>query len=333
MKSYEQDERYAGPQPLPAEVVQRFEYGTSVLDENPFGQFAASDLVERVQSLYFTREVRSFSSEDRHVGSMRTITFEYYRTALAEHPPLVMVLPILGGDYPIERSVCEMLAEHGISSVLVHRPPGILDPQTYQSLEVMILSLTADRRKTLDVIVASGEVDMERMGSFGISMGAITGVPLIAVEQRLQYHVLGLAGGDIPSIIMESSEDAVEEFVDEAMSAFGLSRAQLLDRLRSGYCSDPAELAPFIDARNVRMFLARFDWVVPLQYGMVLHERMGRPQLDVLPVGHYTAALFYFWVKDVTCEFFQEKFGVDGVEVERRRQEIVRSARRQRSDK
>jgi len=243
----------------------------------------------------------------------------------------VMVLPILGGDYPIERAVCEMLAEQGISSVLVHRPVGLLDLQTYPSLEIMILSLTADRRKTLDVIAASGEVDTERMGSFGISMGAITGVPLIAVEPRLKYHVLGLAGGDIPSIIMESSEDAVEEFVDGAMNAFGISRAQLLERLRRGYCSDPAELAPYVDARNVRMFLARFDWVVPLQFGMVLHERMGRPQLDVLPVGHYTAGLFYFWLKDVTCEFFQEKFGVNGVEVERRRQELVRGARRQRS--
>ncbi|MBI4016198.1 MAG: hypothetical protein HY363_00720 [Candidatus Aenigmarchaeota archaeon] len=322
-KSYDQDRNYSGPQSLPAEIAQRFDYRNNNETET---RLADTILLERQNSLYFTHETRSFDAYDCFLDRANTISFDYYQTKLAEHPPLVIVLPILGGDYTIERAMCEVLANNGISSALVHRQNRMLDVRTYPSLETMILSVTAERRRTLDVIASSGEVDTERMGSFGISMGAITAVPLIAVEHRLKYNILGLAGGDIPAIIMDSSEDSVEKFVNDAMNFYGVDRRQLLERLRRDFNSDPANLAPYVDARNVHVFLACFDWVVPTQYGLLLREKLGRPELDMLPTGHYTSFLFYFWIKSLAVDFFQEKFGVDVEAVERAKIRIVRQA-------
>ena len=314
-RSFEQNAQYSGPVPLSSEVAERFSY------QSPGIGLSETNLVETSNSYFFTAELREFVFCDN--GQERRVVFEYYQTKLCDMPPLVMVLPILGGDYAIESVMCETLAENGISTVLVHRPRGL---QSYPSLEGMIHSLTTERRAVLDVVYSSGEVDVDRVGAFGISMGAITGVPLIAVDARLKYSLFGLGGGNIPAIIMESSEDSVEEFIEENLRLHGISRQQLLEHLQTNYHSDPLQLAPYVDARNVRMFLASFDSVVPTRYGLLLHEAIGRPELDMLPTGHYTSFLFYFWIKSLAVDFFQEKFGVDVEAVERAKIRIVRQA-------
>src|SRR3989338_7053211 len=138
----EQARNYQGPRSLPQEVQQRFNY-TSPL-------FSQTQLQERENRLFYTRETRTLTTLDEHLGRETTITFEYYKTKLQNNPPLVLVSPILGADYPFERPMCEHLAENGISAVLVHRPKRMLKIGTCPSPETMLRSITTDRRKAVD---------------------------------------------------------------------------------------------------------------------------------------------------------------------------------------
>lgn len=61
-----------------------------------------------------------------------------------------------------------------------------------------------DWRATLDELVALPEVDSDRIGYGGVSMGTIFGLPFIADDPRIRAAVLGLAPGE-PRLLQEAA--------------------------------------------------------------------------------------------------------------------------------
>ena len=312
-----QDSKYKGPQSVPLSLEQTFDYTASE-------QLKGTKIVieETETHLFYTREECSFETYDKYTNKETKIVFEYYKTKLTEKPPLVLVSPILGGAYVIEKPICQLLAENGISALLVHRQKDIFKPGNYQNLESALKSIIANRRKALDQIIANNEVDVEKIGTFGISMGAITNVPLIAIDKRLKYHILGLAGGDIPDIMLHSTEHNIKEFIEEYKQKFG--KKQLFEHFNYDYTSDPLIVASYVDARNVRMFAGLFDTIVPFKNCLKLYYKIGQPEINVLPTGHYTTVFYYFWIRDMTLDFFQEKFNTDKKAIQGKKNELRR---------
>lgn len=317
-----QDESYLGPLALTRSIQERYSHRNANSDTAPI-----TTLVQTEENFLYTIETRTLDRFDANLERQVTVKFEHYQTKLNPNPPLVLIAPILGGKYAVERPLCELLAENGIDAVLVHRPRHMLKQGTYQTLETLFRSIVHDRRHVLDALCEQ----YTQMGSIGISMGAITNIPLIAVDKRLRYNILGLPGSNVPRILITSSEGRLEEFVEEQSQLLGKNEEELLEFFRQGFESDPFALAPYIDARNTRMFLAYFDTVVPYEQGLELYEALGRPELNVLPTGHYTTALYYFWVRNMVLEFFQERFGLDASSIERQKNSILRRHARRRT--
>ena len=63
-----------------------------------------------------------------------------------------------------------------------------------------------DARRTFDVLSSRSEVDPEKLGVTGISLGGIISATTAASDPRVQPAVLLLAGGDLPSIIHHGRE-------------------------------------------------------------------------------------------------------------------------------
>lgn len=90
--------------------------------------------------------------------------------------------------------------EHGVAAVAIDGPAhgdragGTLDLSS-RGVDAMV----TDWRETLDVLVALEEVDGERIGYGGVSMGTIFGLPLVAAEPRIRAAVLGLCGFSGPA--------------------------------------------------------------------------------------------------------------------------------------
>lgn len=61
-----------------------------------------------------------------------------------------------------------------------------------------------DWRATLNELVALPEIDADRIGYGGVSMGTIFGLPFIASEPRIRAAVLGLAPGE-PRLLQEAA--------------------------------------------------------------------------------------------------------------------------------
>ena len=246
------------------------------------------------------------------ISEDKQIVFDYYDVKGEKKTPAILIMPILGGSsYDIEEHFAKHFAGKGYSSVIVHRDKLSKMKkdlnQVYQ-LNEMLEQTVIDHKKVIDWIELQKDLDLERIGAFGISMGGIKGALLMPMEPRIKAGVLGLAGGDMPYILMNSKEKGIVEIRDKLLSGWNLSREDLEGILRKEITCDPLAFAKYLNPDNVLMVLAANDDIVPYSKGQELRKAMGNPRTIVLPTGHYTAILYVPHIKGAAFDFFEEKF-------------------------
>jgi dienelactone hydrolase len=104
------------------------------------------------------------------------------------------------------RSFAKRLAEHGWASVAIDGPAhgdrvpveqrseNPLRNVSGQQLKERQLQAVAEWRATLDAVEQLSDIGAGPTGYWGVSMGTIFGVPLLAEEPRISCAVLGLMG-------------------------------------------------------------------------------------------------------------------------------------------
>lgn len=123
-----------------------------------------------------------------------------------------------------------------------------------------------DLRRGIDYLEARPEVDRERVGYWGISMGASLGVPLLAVEERVRAACLVLGG---------ASRRAPPEGVEPAH----VEMARLV--------LDPVMAAPLQGERPVLMLNGLTDPTIPAEAARELFEALPGPKgQQWFPAGH-----------------------------------------------
>ena len=133
----------------------------------------------------------------------------------AARRPAVLCLHILHGNFELEHIVCSMLARRGIPSVMIKLPYyGERSPNGRRNFLIANPKLLAeslvqgiqDSRRTIDVLAARPEVDPQRIGVVGISMGAMTAATVAGNDSRVWRAGLVLAGGGLLDIIHHARE-------------------------------------------------------------------------------------------------------------------------------
>jgi len=238
----------------------------------------------------------------------RQIELDYYDLRGPEKSPVVMVLPMSGGGYSIERYFASYFASRGYSAIIVHRDKIPKDQQMIESLNPMIRRMVLDHKRVIDWIETQSKLDAGRIGIFGISLGGIKSAMLAPLENRIQAAIIGLAGGDIPYILTYSTEPGLVKRREEFLKERNLSTEQAEAALRKMITRDPLVYAPYVDPHKVLLVLARYDTVVPIAKGLELKEKMGNPETIMIPSGHYTAVLSIPYIKSESFDFFEKRF-------------------------
>lgn len=242
------------------------------------------------------------------------VQFEFWQAREAPpRAPTIVITPILGGGRSLAVSHCRAFTEAGMHAVLVERGTKVLRKSwAIPEVERHLRRAVAARRAVVDWLETRPDVDPERLGAFGISMGGILTSVLLAVEPRLQSGVVALAGADVPGIISQSVEGRLVEWRAAKAAELGVGEGAVEGMLRASLTSDPGHLAPFIDPRRVLFVTTRWDDVVPLEHQELLWDRLGRPLRYDLPAGHYTGIIFLPWLMEQAVEWFGRRFEVAG---------------------
>lgn len=238
----------------------------------------------------------------------------HYRPKLrGDRPhPLVLVSPILSNSTFLADQFAIDLAKHGMHAAIVPRkdmqPTGD-DPLAHAEHEARLVVMRS--RQALDWLVALPDVDPTRLGTFGISAGAITSAMVAGGDDRLRAHVWMLGGGPLTDVMATTSESSFRAFRETAMQATGMSAEQIRARLGELLRTDPVGLASRVPTESVLLVLARRDTSVPYATGLRLWAALGHPELITVPLGHYTTFLLLPWLQIRSLHFFRRHFGTE----------------------
>ncbi len=276
----------------------------------PVRQATAPSLAEEKElekhSSYVIKEITL------NVSSERTIRAQYYLPkARKNHPkmPAIVILPIMGGDtYPLEAIFASSFANHGYACIIPHRPNIKDEIKNLEDIDPLLRHSSHDVSRAIDWLETQPNIDSDRVGLFGISLGAIRGTLVMAMDKRIRAGVLGLGGGDLPYILTHSSEKRLAAARDKILARNNLSLEEGEARLRESITYDPLALAPSVDPSRVMMVIAAWDTVIPPKKSWELRRKLGNPEAIELWSGHYSSVIHIPYLRQASCRFFKKKF-------------------------
>ncbi|MBI1900241.1 MAG: alpha/beta hydrolase family protein [Planctomycetia bacterium] len=276
----------------------------------PFEQRPAECVSDKISlsTVTFPSPVETPHKENNHC--------EYFRPAGdgKQKYPAVVVLHILGGDFDLCRLFSRTFAHNGVCALFLkmpyygpRRPPGVskrmisVDPrETVEGMTQAVL----DIRRAAAWLAAQEEVDPERIGIFGISLGGITASLATTAEPRFTSAAFMLAGGDIGSATWDAPEGKAEPEIQRAKRFWleqGRTREEYLETLLP---VDPVRYGENVRGRRLLMLNAQYDEVIPRRCTDALWKSFGEPEIVWYDGGHYTSARFLFEALGRVTNFF-----------------------------
>jgi pimeloyl-ACP methyl ester carboxylesterase len=287
-----------GREPMPGPILQQFA-------RSPQETVGIVEAGEKVQS-----NCRSLLVELKVATPLQktnfTVVCEYFQNS-NPHSPVILLLPMAGGSYPVERYMARYYVRHGFAVVLLHRRKFKFDLSEF---DAWIIASLQDGQRALDWIGTRPELDATRIGLFGISLGGMKGTLLAAVDPRVRAAILGLAASDLPYVLTHSSESKIARQRERLVREKQLPPEQVEERLRDFIHWDPGQMGAYLDCRQTMLLLAAFDRVVPFKKGWELRARIGQPETLLLFTGHYTAALGMPCIQPASLRFFRQKLAI-----------------------
>lgn len=225
-----------------------------------------------------------------------TVHGEYFCPVRPGKHSAVIVLHILGGDFNLSRLFARQLAQGGVAALFIklpyygpRRPEGVKmrmvseDPrETVAGMRQAVL----DIRRGIAWLAAQEEIDAERLGIFGISLGGITGALTLAIEPKLTMGCLMLAGGDVAQVTWESERLAK---IRNRWLGQGGTKEEFFALFKS---IDPVTYAQRARGKRMLMLNAAHDEIIPPVCTQSLWRALGQPEIVWYEAGHITAARF-----------------------------------------
>ena len=225
--------------------------------------------------------------------------------------PGVIVLHILGADFPLSRYMAARLADRGVAALFVklpyygeRRPEGegqrarrFLSADIERSVNAMRQAV-CDVRRAAIWLAGRPDVDRGRIGVAGISLGGIVSSLVAAVDPAIREGAFLLAGGDLASILWEMPEGAAyrQKWIESGRNK------QDLKTLTDPF--DPLTYAEGLKGKRLMMIAGKVDEVVPPAATLLLWEAAGRPAIHWCDCGHYSAVGYLLPGIRQTVEFF-----------------------------
>lgn len=275
------------PTEAEGQVAERFRLGARAFE------WQATRLHE-VENNFEIWDVRFPSPVKTAEEANNTVHCEYFRSLRGGKRPAVVVLHILGGDFPLSRLFCNTLAQHGVHALFLKMP--YYGPRREVSSKRRMVSNDPEEtvagmtQAVLDVrfatawLAAREEVDAGQLGAFGISLGGITAALAVTAEPRLKNACLLLAGGSIAHAGWESKEARP---LREQWLAQGRTREDFVKILS---VVDPAAYGAAARGKRILMLNATDDEVIPKACTEALWTAFGQPEIKWYSGGHFSVA-------------------------------------------
>ncbi|MEE9315501.1 MAG: CocE/NonD family hydrolase [bacterium] len=286
-----------------------------IKDVSPFN-YAKEDFPVEVKLVrrkkgYVIKKV-TFPSALPAPGENNTVRAYYYQAEKEGRLPAIVILPIAGGNYFFSKKMAKFLVRRGMNCLRLERVVRLLDSEA--DLEIVrrrFIKTIVDAKRSIDWLVSQKEIDSERIGVTGASLGAFLS-PLVAeTDPRIKSSVFILGGGNLTKLFSQSREKTIRTFRKRVMKKEGLTEeefSQLVSqKLRD---IDPLLYAGRLSPETVLMINTVNDVVVPRDCTLEFWSSVGEPELIWLPFTHIASFFAFGYARGKAFQHFQRTLSV-----------------------
>lgn len=297
---YNANPDYAGPSKRSNELLEYYSYPDQKIEaEVEKISEKKRYVVERIE---FPSALNVFNTEN--------IKTDFYLQKKAGKFPTILVLPVANGIDFCAKGFARHYASNGFNCAIVHnRDVDIEDIQSAEHVEDYLRQTVLDSRQILDYLVERKEVDSNKFGCLGMSLGGVRACIVSGVDERIKCNVIGLAGGSMADIAFLSELKEVKGYI-KGLVEMGISPETIRTEVSDKIVTDPLKLAEYTDARETLMYVAMFDRVIHRKCGDMLWEAAGKPEALYIFSGHFTSLLFLPYAERDSLNFFKKKFKI-----------------------
>ncbi|MFT3879043.1 MAG: alpha/beta hydrolase family protein [Gemmatales bacterium] len=239
-----------------------------------------------------------------------TVHCEWYLPTGKGPFPATVVLDILDGSQKLTKVQSTILVQKGIACLTVQmayygprRPANskirMIMPDIDHTLGA-IRQTVLDNRRAAAWIASRPEVDEKRLGMLGTSLGSFMGSLSAEMEPRFKKVAIVLGGGGVVDAFYDHPQG---DSVRKLWEATGGTKEKLKQMIA---IADPITRAENLKDREVIMFAAKNDEIVPPTMCNRMWEALGKPKIIWYEAGHYTAILFITNALQHTIEHFKK---------------------------
>jgi dienelactone hydrolase len=222
--------------------------------------------------------------------------------------PAAVVLDILDGRAILPRIMARALARRGVAAIYFPMPYyNVRRPKDNAHLKYAeddpgnvvspLRQTVMDVRRAKAILATRPEVDPQRIGITGISLGGIMATLAAGVDGEFYRVAPIMAGGDLATLIFHTRET---RSVREKLREHGIDRDALAKLMAP---VEPLNFVSRIDPATCLMINASQDEVIPKDTTMALWRTIGQPTLLWMPTGHYSCVLFLPNAEEKVAEF------------------------------
>lgn len=302
----------SGASAASGDIVSDF-YAYTTPDRTEFRESPVSDT-----SGYYVTHVTFPSPVTSPSANNNLVRGYYYRPKVKGPLPAVVVLHGFGGfvSAKLAQGICTSLAQHKMAAFLLELPyhmerraegkiggHGFIASDPRRLVESGRQSVL-DVRCALDWLATRPEVDPNRLGVAGISLGAIIAELAMGVDDRLTAGVTIIGGGDLTGILWRSPLTLPWKL---QMKQAGITESALRETIRP---AEPLALAERNRPRRVLMINGYYDVIIPESCTLKLWEALDRPTIIWMNSGHFSIVLAWKKIEQATCDYMQGVFGL-----------------------
>ncbi|HET6573278.1 MAG TPA: prolyl oligopeptidase family serine peptidase [Fimbriiglobus sp.] len=241
-----------------------------------------------------------------------TVYAEYFRPKhAAGKVPAAVVLDIMQGNALVSRGAAMWLAQNGVAALAITMPyygprrPAeghcrMLSPDVEQSL-ANVRQTVLDCRRAVAWLAARPEVDADRLGVMGTSLGSFMGGLVAAAEPRVHSACLLLGGGGLVEAFYNHPR---LQWAAPLLWAAGITREKLARQIAP---VDPLTYADRLKTKHLLLIGASRDDIVPPAAMKRLWEATGKPKIVWLNATHVGSAAYAFTAMNAVIAHLKEE--------------------------
>ncbi|HEY2786785.1 MAG TPA: prolyl oligopeptidase family serine peptidase [Fimbriiglobus sp.] len=226
-----------------------------------------------------------------------TVYAEYFCPAAPGRYPAAIVLDILDGKQVVSRGEALWLAQNGIAALVVTMPyyGPRRDGNNLRMVSPDVDHTTAafrqavlDNRRAVAWLASRPEVDTDRLGIVGTSLGSFLAALTVESEPRLTSACLLLTGGGLVDAFYGNPKAAPFRKLNELIGGSKEKLKALVAPI------DPLTYADHLKGKRILFLAASRDDVVPPESCKRLWEAAGKPKIRWFDATHVGAAAYAF---------------------------------------